>query len=176
MASRSPGVILISIPVIAVVRFVRITIIAFIKTAQSGNLQGICSKLSPFGCIYRAGKGLDHDCDPLGLAWRQNAARKRRGDGVRRRGNVARTLDRRQGEPDGALSADRQNAFDAEPQRDRIAGKRQLDGLAVNASASPSSSTAAASVALLREPRRRPAGLPDRPFSNGCPRARAAAG
>jgi len=36
----------------------------------------------------------------------------------------------RQGEPDGALTADRQDAFDTEPQRDRVAGKRQLDGLA----------------------------------------------
>jgi hypothetical protein len=44
--------------------------------------------------------------------------------------------------------------------------------LRVNASDSPSSSTAAASVALLREPRRRPAGLPDRPFSKGRPRTR----
>ena len=42
--------------------------------------------------------------------------------------------------------------------------------LRVNASASPSSSTAAASVFLLREPYRRPVGLPDRPFTNGRPR------
>src|SRR5207245_10278285 len=44
--------------------------------------------------------------------------------------------------------------------------------LRVNASDSPASSAAAARVALLREPRRRPPGLPDRPFSNGRPRAR----
>jgi len=44
--------------------------------------------------------------------------------------------------------------------------------LRVNASASPASSVAAASVVLLREPRRRPPGLPDRPFSNGRPRTR----
>jgi hypothetical protein len=43
MACRSLGVILIGIPVIAVIRFARITIIAFIKIAQSENLQGICS-------------------------------------------------------------------------------------------------------------------------------------
>src|SRR4029077_17581555 len=44
--------------------------------------------------------------------------------------------------------------------------------LRVNASDSPASSAAAASVALLREPLRRPPGLPDRPSSNGRPRAR----
>src|SRR5271169_2371070 len=42
--------------------------------------------------------------------------------------------------------------------------------LRVDASDSPASNAAAASVALLREPRRRPPGLPDRPFSNGRPR------
>ena len=40
----------------------------------------------------------------------------------------------------------------------------------VNASASPASSAAAAIVVLLRQPTRRPSGLPDRPFSNGRPR------
>src|SRR6516165_2598441 len=44
--------------------------------------------------------------------------------------------------------------------------------LRIRASDSPTSSAAAASVALLREPVRRPAGLPDRPFSNGRPRTR----
>ena len=43
--------------------------------------------------------------------------------------------------------------------------------LRVRASDSPSSN-AAAMVALLREPVRRPAGWPERPFSNGRPRAR----
>ena len=42
--------------------------------------------------------------------------------------------------------------------------------LRVKASDSPSSSTAAASVFLLREPTGRPRGLPDRPFTNGRPR------
>ena len=115
MASRSLGGMLISIPVFAVIRFARITIITFIKIVQSEDLQGIYSKLSPFGCVDRSGEGLDHDCDPLGLAWRQSASRKGRGDGVRRRRDVAGALDRRQGEPDGSLTADRQNAFDTEP-------------------------------------------------------------
>src|SRR5271169_4254451 len=44
--------------------------------------------------------------------------------------------------------------------------------LRVNASDSPASSAAAASVVLLQEPVRRPAGLPDRPLSNGRPRTR----
>jgi hypothetical protein len=42
--------------------------------------------------------------------------------------------------------------------------------LCVNASDSPARNAAAASVS--REPVRRPAGLPDRPFSYGRPRAR----
>jgi hypothetical protein len=44
--------------------------------------------------------------------------------------------------------------------------------LRVNASDSPARNAAAASVALLRDPVCRPAGLPDRPFSYGRPRAR----
>jgi hypothetical protein len=42
----------------------------------------------------------------------------------------------------------------------------------VNASDSPARNAAAASVALLREPVRRPSGLRDRPFLYGRPRAR----
>ena len=44
--------------------------------------------------------------------------------------------------------------------------------LRVKASDSPSSNAAAAMVVLLREPVRRPAGLPERPLSNGRPRTR----
>src|SRR5260370_23996617 len=44
--------------------------------------------------------------------------------------------------------------------------------LRVKVSDSPASSAAAASVVLLREPVRPPAGLPDRPLSNGRPRTR----
>src|SRR6202040_3973243 len=44
--------------------------------------------------------------------------------------------------------------------------------LRVKASAPPASRAAAASVVLLQEPTRRPAGLPDFPFSNGRPRTR----
>ena len=46
--------------------------------------------------------------------------------------------------------------------------------LRVNASDSRARNAAAASVALLREPVCRPAGLPDRPFSYGRPRPRPA--
>jgi hypothetical protein len=62
--------------------FVGITIGGFIETSEPQNLQWIYSKLSPFGCIDRPGESLDHDGDPLGLARRQSAARKRRGDGL----------------------------------------------------------------------------------------------
>src|SRR5215469_8643843 len=89
--------------------------------------------------------------------------------GLHRRGDIRRALDRRQLELDRAFAADRQKALDAEPQRHRVAGERRLDGLRVSPSASPASSFAAARVALLREPGRRPAGLPDRPFRNGRP-------
>jgi len=41
--------------------------------------------------------------------------------------------------------------------------------LRVNASASPASSNRAARLTWSRQPRGRPAGLPDRPFSNGRP-------
>ena len=82
------------------------------------------------------------------------------------------TLDRRQGELDRTFAALRQNAFDAQPQRCRVPDQRQLDGLAVKASASPASNAAAAIIVLLRQPTRRPRGLPDRPFSNGRPRTR----
>jgi hypothetical protein len=79
------------------------------------------------------------------------------------------TLDRRQGELDRTFAALRQNAFDAQPQRCRVPDQRQLDGLAVKASASPASNAAAAIIVLLRQPTRRPRGLPDRPFSKGRP-------
>jgi hypothetical protein len=39
-------------------------------------------------------------------------------------------LDRRQGELDRAFAALRQDAFDAQPQRGRVADQRQLDRLA----------------------------------------------
>jgi len=45
--------------------------------------------------------------------------------------------------------------------------------LRVNTRDSPASRAAAAGVALLREPLRRPPGLPDRPLSSGRPRNRA---
>ena len=53
-----------------------------------------------------------------------------RGDRLHRRGDIRRALDRRQLELDRPLAADRQKAFDAEPQRHRITGERRLDGLA----------------------------------------------
>jgi hypothetical protein len=83
---------------------------------------------------------------------------------------IADVLDRRQGELDGAFAAWRQKPFDAEPHGGRVAGERKLDGLRVKASDSTASNAAAVSVASFRESVRRPAGLPDRAFSNGRPR------
>jgi hypothetical protein len=74
------------------------------------------------------------------------------------------TLDRRRGELHRAFATGPQDAFEAEPHRGRAADQRQLDGLAVKASASPLSKAAAAIVVLLQQPTRRPRGLPDRLF------------
>jgi len=52
---------------------------------------------------------------------------------------------------------------ETEPQCRLIAGKRQLNGFARQCRGSPSSNISAARVARLKEPRGRPAGLPDRP-------------
>jgi hypothetical protein len=49
-------------------------------------------------------------------------------------------------------------------------GERELDGRARQSLGLPARSAAAVSVALLREPGRRPAGLADRPFSHLRPR------
>jgi len=70
------------------------------------------------------------------------------------------------------FAATRQDAFEAEPHRGRGADERQLDGLAGQGLGLSGEHAAAALVALLRQPARRPAGLPDRPFSNGRPRTR----
>ena len=45
-----------------VIGLLRITVISFIKIAHSQDLQRIYVKLSlsPFGCIYRPGKDMDH--------------------------------------------------------------------------------------------------------------------
>jgi hypothetical protein len=83
--------------------------------------------------------------------------------------------------PVGALSigdktnftvCSRQDAFEAEPHRGRIADKRQLDGLVGQRLGLSGKHAAAVIVVLLRQPTRRPRGLPDRPFSNGCSRTR----
>jgi hypothetical protein len=78
-------------------------------------------------------------------------------------------LDRRQCEFYRAFAARRQDALEAKPNRSRVAAESALH---VKASDSPARNAAAASVALLREPVCRPAGLPNRPFSYGRPRAR----
>jgi len=62
--------------------------------------------------------------------------------------------------------------FEAEAQRDRLVQHRELDGLAGQPLASPSSNAIAANVFLFRDPALRPTGFPDRPLSNGRPRGR----
>jgi hypothetical protein len=54
----------------------------------------------------------------------------------------------------------------------RVAGKGQLDRLAGQCLGLALEQHRGRSVARLREPRRRPAGLPDQPFSKGRPRTR----
>src|SRR5437588_3209434 len=69
-----------------------------------------------------------------------------------------------------AFAARQQDAREAKPHRSRVADESGLDPLPVNTSDSPARNVAAASVALLREPVRHPAGSPDRAFSYGRPR------
>ena len=72
-------------------------------------------------------------------------------------------------------SALRQDAFDAQPQRGRVADERQLDGLAGQGLGLPREQSRGGNGVLLRHPTRRSRGFPDRPFSNGRPRPRPAA-
>jgi hypothetical protein len=74
------------------------------------------------------------------------------------------TLDRRQSELHHAIAAGRQNAFEAQPHRARGSPtSASSTALRVKAAASPLSKAAAAIVVLLRQPTRRPVGLPDWP-------------
>jgi hypothetical protein len=92
------------------------------------------------GGFDRPHKGVDHPRDCLCLARRDLALGERRGDRVHRQRDVAgrqpaalsreRALDRRQTGLHGALPARRQHASHAEPHCGRVAGERQLDGLA----------------------------------------------
>src|SRR6266478_1155273 len=156
--------------------------IIFIVIARRQNLQQIETRAILLGCFDRPHEGVDHPRDRLRLARRYLAPGECGSDRVHRQRNVvgrrpatlprAGGLDRRQTEFDGTLAARRQHAFHAQPHRGRSPPSAISTALRVNASDSPASSAAAASVALLREPRRRPPGLPDRPFSNGRPRSR----
>src|SRR5439155_4095063 len=81
------------------------------------------------------------------------------------------TLDRRQDKLHRAFAAWRQEPFDTEPHRAHGSPtSASSTALRVKAWASPASKAAAAIVVLLRQPIRRPVGLPDRPLSNGRPR------
>src|SRR5215472_3366668 len=80
--------------------------------------------------VDRPDEGVHHCRDPARLARRDHASGERRGDRLHRRGDIRRALDRRQLELDRPFAADRQKAFDAEPQRHRVASERRLDGLA----------------------------------------------
>src|SRR5215472_7436619 len=80
--------------------------------------------------VDRPDEGVDHCGDPAHLARRDHAGGKRRGDRLHRRGDIRRALDRRQLELDRSFAADRQKAFDAEPQRHWVTRERRLDGLA----------------------------------------------
>src|SRR5215472_8968620 len=80
--------------------------------------------------VDRPDEGVNHCRDPACLARRDHTSGERRGHRLHRRGDIRRALDRRQLELDRPFAADRQKAFDAEPQRHRVAGERRLDGLA----------------------------------------------
>lgn len=122
--------------------------------------------------LDRPDKGVDHRRYRGRFARRDHAVGGCRGNRLHRSGDVSSALDRRQDKLHHAFAAWRQDAFDAEPQRCRVADECRLDGLRVTASDSPANNAAAAMIVLLRPPIRRPAGLPDRRFSNRRPRTR----
>jgi hypothetical protein len=110
-----------------------------------------------------------HDC--LGDV----ARLERRGDAIRHGADRCRERDddgsgiavRREVAHNGAAPRRRQEAHEAIAQQAGIAAvERVLDQFAGQRLAGPASSASAASVALLRAPRGRPAGLPDWPFRN----------
>jgi hypothetical protein len=72
--------------------------------------------------------------------------------------------------------APRQHPFETQLHRQHVAASAASTALRVNPRASPSSKVAAASVPLFREPRRRPAGLPDCPGRKSRLRPRAGGG
>jgi len=69
-------------------------------------------------------------------------------------------------------SALRQDAFDAQPQRRRVAEERQLDRLAGQRLGLAAEQCRGGDRRLVAAGDRRPKGLPDRSFSNGRPRTR----
>jgi hypothetical protein len=135
------------------------------------------------GSAGRSHEGLVNPGDRRRLARRDLAARERCRDRIHRSRQVLRRRfvnfavadgrERRQREPDRAFMA----RGSTRSRHSFIANMSPASAAStappVNPKASPSSKVAAASVALAREPRRRPAGLPDRPGWNSRLRPRA---
>jgi hypothetical protein len=94
------------------------------------------------------------------------------GDRLHRRSNVRGALDRRQCEFYRAIAARGQDALEAKPHRSRVAGEGELDCSGRQRFGLTRQKCRGGKRRLLREPICRPAGLPDRPFSYGRPRAR----
>jgi hypothetical protein len=142
----------------------------FITIAQRQSLQRIYSKTSPAGCCDRPSK-VSTTRDRCRLAWRDIVAGEHCGDRLHRGRDVADA-------PVGGkvnLTLRSRHGGRSHSMQSRMAvgslASTSSTAFRVNAPDSSASNAAAASVALLREPGRRPAGLPDRPFSNGRPRA-----
>jgi hypothetical protein len=80
--------------------------------------------------LDRPDKGVDDRRNRGGFAGRDRAVGQCRSDRLHRGGDIGGALDRGQREFDGAFAAGRQDPFEAEPHRCRIADQRELDSLA----------------------------------------------
>src|SRR5271165_1061393 len=130
--------------------------------------------------LDRADKGVDYCRYRARLAWRDYAAGQSRGDRLHRGGDVV-GLQPTGFVPCGLSIGGSANLTVRSRHGGRIRSRHSRMAVGpptsaksiafwVKASDPASSNAAAASVALFRDPARRPAGLPDRPFWNGRPR------
>jgi hypothetical protein len=149
-----------------------ITTISFIVIAQRQNLQRIYSKPSPLGFVDRPGEGLDHPrfvaaspgvISPLTSAAVTACIAAEMSSVLSIGGEVNLTARSRHG---GRIRSMQSRIAVGSP------ASASSTAMRVRAADSPREKRCGGECRLIAEPSRRPAGLPDRPFSNGRPRAR----